>query len=101
MSKGNETTKVTALLDVSEQAASVLRDMYTLKLLTPEDVEMEFTVDEQDKKILAVRIVGTAENINVCSKMVAGLLKRGVTVFQYGRQTEDGKQCKLCHFYYE
>lgn len=101
MRKGNETTKVTALLDVSEQAASVLRDMYTLKLLTPEDVETDFTVDERGKKKLAVRMVEAKEKIEICSKMVSGLLERGVTVFQWGGPTGDGKQWNLCEFYYE
>ncbi len=96
-----ETTKVTALLDVSEQAGAVLRDMYTLKLVSPENVEIEFTVDERGKKILAVRMVEAKEKIEVCSEMVAGLVKRGVTVFQWGGPTEDGKQWKLCKFYYE
>ena len=101
MRKETETTKVTALLDVSEQAASVLRDMYTLKLLTPKDVETDFTVDERDKKILAVRMVEAKDKIEVCSKMVAGLLKRGVIVHQCINPTKDGKQSMLCEFYYE
>lgn len=96
-----ETTKVTALLDVSEQAGAVLRDMYTLKLVSPENVEIEFTVDERGKKILAVRMVEVKEKIELCSEMVAGLLERGVTVFQWGGPTEDGKKWNLCKFYYE
>ena len=101
MGKKNEATKVTSLLDVAGQAASVLEYLYTLKVLTPEEVETKFTVDEAGKKILCVRTVETKEKIETCSKMVAGLLEKGVTVFQWSGPAEDGKQWLLCKFYYD